>query len=848
MDSREAAMTAEDGSQSNTTFDFNAGVGDTMIITGADFGTERGSVLFADANSGGRNFIGVLEYQIKEWTSSKIVVEVPYRAGTGKIRVDKANGESLVSSENVRMGYDHINVQFVDNQERRSYEIQMFDDSNKGGYAFQFFTDFASNVGATTAFESIMETWSCNTGVNFTRGADTEIDEDAQDGINVVRFDNGTELGGSTLGYARSRYAGCYQGDTIKWVVFEVEVVINDDYNWYYGNGTPANNQFDFETVMLHEIGHTHQLGHVINNNEVMHFAVGPGQQKRDLSAIDDLGGEYVTDKSIGEQVCGLPLMVHYTECCEEMVVFAEPENQTPCTDDGSVTLQYLVNEADAWQWQRKVNESWIAINDSADYNGTTTNTLTVSAIGTESIHYRAKAMTFCGEEITSEVVTVTPVSMNTSLTVVQPTCEENGTIDILRNTTEGELEISLDGGISYTHSMSTSENRISISLPAGNFNIAIRQMASGCIQYLGDAMLKEATVLTLSLAIVQMPSCTGNDGIIEIGFNDHPEVDGLEISIDNGVRFDAYSDTSGTLRLPDLKEGSYEIIGRWNDGTCTTTVQQLSLQTLEMPVIDLTIEPETCSSSGSVVLSRQDSSADLLIVIDGVVLNPQWSRGLEVYDIKLEPGAYNIMVEHATTGCITDLGSVVLEETTFTIGTCRSITVSLDETGTAVVRPEDVYDFSTETGCPEVSLTLARTNFSCSEVGSNEVILTITDKNGVTSTCSVSLTVLDTNGTCSENEEGVTDVPEPEDRDVEKMELVVYPNPSSDFIYFETTGHAVSEIVIYDSSGALVLSNSLDPGDEGVYTQEIETLSAGVYTVLLNTSNGVVQRRLVKL
>ncbi|MGB7394684.1 MAG: matrixin family metalloprotease, partial [Pricia sp.] len=313
----ERSIVSEDASGSNSDFKVHAGVGDELTITGTDFGDEPGSVLFPDANSGGTRYIAALDHQILSWSAEQIVLQVPYRAGTGRIRIDKANGESLIGENDLPIGYDHINVQYSDASGRRAYETQLTSDNGSGGYNFQFEADFAANFGAAQAFTNLIETWACTTGVHFQIGEVTNVDEDANDGINIVRFDNGDELGGRTLAYARSRYRGCYQGDTIKWFVNEIEVVVNDDYDWYYGDGLPGRFQFDFETVMLHEIGHTQQLGHVINSNEVMHFAVGPGQQKRALSDIDTIGGIFVTDKSADEAVCGRELMERYDACCE---------------------------------------------------------------------------------------------------------------------------------------------------------------------------------------------------------------------------------------------------------------------------------------------------------------------------------------------------------------------------------------------------------------------------------------------------------------------------------------------------------------------------------------------------
>jgi PKD repeat protein len=79
---------------------------------------------------------------------------------------------------------------------------------------------------------------------------------------------------------------------------------------WNFGPGATSGNKYDFETVVLHELGHAHQLGHVINNSYVMHYAVGTNTDKRTLSTVSDIaGGADIVDFSIANKPCGPQLM-----------------------------------------------------------------------------------------------------------------------------------------------------------------------------------------------------------------------------------------------------------------------------------------------------------------------------------------------------------------------------------------------------------------------------------------------------------------------------------------------------------------------------------------------------------
>jgi hypothetical protein len=83
------------------------------------------------------------------------------------------------------------------------------------------------------------------------------------------------------------------------WYVSDIDIIFNSNINWQYDPAFPSQTQYDFESVALHELGHAHQLGHIIDNNGVMHYAISNGQTKRNLSPFSDIaGGNYVMDKS----------------------------------------------------------------------------------------------------------------------------------------------------------------------------------------------------------------------------------------------------------------------------------------------------------------------------------------------------------------------------------------------------------------------------------------------------------------------------------------------------------------------------------------------------------------------
>jgi hypothetical protein len=76
-------------------------------------------------------------------------------------------------------------------------------------------------------------------------------------------------------------------------------------------------------------------------------------------------------------------------------------------------------------------------------------------------------------------------------------------------------------------------------------------------------------------------------------------------------------------------------------------------------------------------------------------------------------------------------------------IALCKNVTIYLDANGQASIVPADVDNGSSD---PDgtITLTLSKSNFTCSDIGNNSVTLTVTDNEGAIATCTATVTVLD--------------------------------------------------------------------------------------------------------
>jgi hypothetical protein len=296
-----------------------AGTNSILTINGSGFGASRGTgqVLFSNGDDGGATMISPLPTQYISWTDTEIQVEVPTDAGTGNFQV--VQGVTFTSASAITIPYSHLNVQYDPGSGTRAYQTDHIDMNTLGGYTWQMNTNFDANTSAKNSFMRAFDTWRCGTQVNWTIGATTAVNVAAGDNINIICFDNDDVLPAGVLGTCASYWSGCTDGVQFDWFVTELDIIFDEGSNmapltWEYGTAAPSGMEYDFETVAVHELGHGHQLGHVIDPGAIMHYAISNGSSNRSLSANDLAGGNYVQAKSEVANLCA-DAMIAYSGC-----------------------------------------------------------------------------------------------------------------------------------------------------------------------------------------------------------------------------------------------------------------------------------------------------------------------------------------------------------------------------------------------------------------------------------------------------------------------------------------------------------------------------------------------------
>ncbi len=333
-----AVTTLQNGTLA-TTSTFNSGVSNNpameMIINGSGFGTTPGTIRFPNADAGGgiNTFIfpttttGAQSRQgapsdIISWTNNQIRIRVPRSAGTGTMEVfNSANVSQGTAPITIDWAILPIYSDFALFAARTSQFPKLIEDNTTGGYLFEMSTGgsatFFGNAAAKEAFRKAVNTWRCGTSIHW--GLDLNAGTSAgfaNDGTNVVIFDNTLATG--VLGRCTSRYTAsgngnCNMHDTY-WRVQEVDVQFRTaptaSTTWNYNSTGTASNQYSFESVALHELGHGHGMGHVVDPSKVMHFSIANGSESVTLAPSDIAAGSYKINASLGPNCISSPAVM----------------------------------------------------------------------------------------------------------------------------------------------------------------------------------------------------------------------------------------------------------------------------------------------------------------------------------------------------------------------------------------------------------------------------------------------------------------------------------------------------------------------------------------------------------
>ena len=448
----------------------SAGTQSVLTISGWGFGNRTGqaTVQFRDANSTSSSvFTNIPDTSyIVSWSNTEIKVIVPGAsanrqpgAGTGIFNVITANGVVISSLSPLNISYNQF--------EYKKNKIAFINQNGNGGYTFTLNSDFNNNAGAKESFTKALEQWKCKTGVNVTINTATSATSCSNqlDNTNIISFSTAScPLPAGALGVTYSSYTLC-AGSPI--IPDGIDMIFNPNIGFYYGSDATPSNQYDFQTVALHELGHAFGQGHNSNGAKIMYPSIANGVAKRTLSPNSDLVSvnEIIT-RSTASSFCGYLKHVKGTTVC------TSNQQVTPITTQfitdkingcAPLTVKFTdqsLGSPTSWRWDIGNNGSVEYTTNSPSHTFTTAGTYTIKLVA-------------LNDAVKDSVV-------KTALITVAPTL--NASIDLIQNVTcngsnNGSLKaIPTGGNGNYTYTWNNNQTSSTASgLIAGNYNVTVK-------------------------------------------------------------------------------------------------------------------------------------------------------------------------------------------------------------------------------------------------------------------------------------------------------------------------------------------------------------------------------------
>jgi hypothetical protein len=195
-----------------------------------------------------------------------------------------------------------------------------------------------------------------------------------------------------------------------------------------------------------------------------------------------------------------------------------------------------------------------------------------------------------------------------------------------------------------------------------------------------------------------------------------------------------------------------------------TFSCANVGANTVTLTVTDVNGNSRTCTSTVTVmdtvrpIANCQNITAQLnaagSVTVTGAMINNASTDACGIATLSASPGSFTCANVGANTVVltVTDVNgntqtcssTVTVMDTVRPVANCQNITAQLNAAGSVTVTGAMINAGSTD-ACGIATLSASPGSFSCANVGANTVVLTVTDVNGNSRTCTSTVTVMDT-------------------------------------------------------------------------------------------------------
>jgi hypothetical protein len=305
----------------------------------------------------------------------------------------------------------------------------------------------------------------------------------------------------------------------------------------------------------------------------------------------------------------------------------------------------------------------------------------------------------------------------------IQLTSQTN--VDCFSNVTGSATVTAVGGSSPFSYSWSNGATTATISnVSAGIYTVVITD-ANGCTNSLA-VTINQPDAINIDVQVSHETATNANDGM-------------ASLSVSGGVAPFTYLWSNGatTNTITNLEPGNYS--ATVTDANGCDEVINITINPYGCDGISLDIQSQNpdCSNpnGGQISITPTGGSGNYTF---------EWSNGQTGSELTgVSAGIYSVIVTDEN-GCTTSASIEIeligdLEPPTVSV---QNATIYLDENGNASVNMTDIIVSATD-DCGDVTIDFD-TDFDCSHIGENSLIITVTDESGNTTTEEVTVTVVD--------------------------------------------------------------------------------------------------------
>jgi len=234
-----------------------------------------------------------------------------------------------------------------------------------------------------------------------------------------------------------------------------------------------------------------------------------------------------------------------------------------------------------------------------------------------------------------------------------------------------------------------------------------------------------------------------------------------IQCNDDNSAAIDAWLSTNGGASASDVCSGVTwtNDFTTLNDGVCgalttvifTATDECGNFTTTEANINTEDTIPPVIGCPGDVTAVTEDGDCGAIVNFQPAVATDNCGTAFVYQTGGLGSGSVfpvgDTLIEYTAQDECGNLATCTFTVTVIDddapVAICQDLTVILDDTGNATITAGQL-NFGSNDNCGVESLAINVDTFDCSNVGANEVTLTVTDIHGNTATCVATVTVLD--------------------------------------------------------------------------------------------------------